>query len=300
MRRDLRTQRRPLPRPLASWLLLWALWLPAPARAQSPEELLKRAQDAFEYGDFKRTTQLLQGVPDGGALGEGDRIEAWRLLGLSNYYLENKTEAENALFGLLKQNPDYQLDPFYVPPAAVSFFDEVRKRNEQYLAPIRERRRARLKALEEEEQLRVEADRRRKEELARPPLPMLVERTTTQSSRLVASLPGGLGQFQNGNVPLGATLGALQLGAAIASIASYGLVEGLRGDNGRFAPAVVERARSADGVKWWAAGAFYLLWLAGAVEAHVNYVPTRVVGETSVPAPPPPGPASASAPAPER
>lgn len=285
MLRDLRQPRRLTLRWMASWLVVLMLAAPRVSLAQGPDDLLKRAQDAFEYGDFKRTTQLLQGVPDGGTLGESDRIEAWRLLGLAYYYLDNKPEAENALFGLLKQNPDYQLDPFYVPPAAVSFFDEVRKRNEQYLAPIRERRRARFKALEEEEQLRADADRRRREELARPALPTLIERTSTQSSRLVAFMPGGLGQFQNGNVPLGATLAALQAGTAIASIASYWLVEGLRGDNGQFASTVIERARTADTVKWWTAGAFYLLWLAGVIEANVHYVPTRVVSETATPAP---------------
>lgn len=271
------------------WLAL--LLASLPAVADTSADLLKRGRDAFEYGDFKRTSDVLAGVPESGELTEAERIEAWRLLGLSHFFLNRIPEADNAFFGLLKQNPDYQLDPFFVPPNAVAFFDDVRKRNEPYLAPIRDRRRARIEALEQEERLRVEADRRRREELSKPTAPMIVERRFQESSRLVALMPLGLGQFQNGRPGLGATVMSTQLVAAATSVGAYWLVEALRGPGGKFAAASYDRAQAADAVKWWSAGLFYALWLAGVIEANVNFVPSRVVGE--LPQPNTPAPARA-------
>jgi HAMP domain-containing protein len=260
------------------------LLLAATARAQSPGELLKRARDAFEYGDYARVVQLTKGMPESGALpDEADRIDAYRLLGLSHYYLRQTAEAEEAFKGLLRQNPDYQLDPFYVPPVAVAFFDDLRKRSEPYLAPIRELRRRRAREELEAELARVEEERRRRAgetptERTERLVPVYVDRLIAENSRFVASLPFGAGQFQNGDPGLGMGLAAGQVLASGLSIAGFAVVEALRDpDTGRYSATNLATARGFDAVKWASAGLFYALWAAGVLEAHLRFVPTRAL-----------------------
>lgn len=286
--------RAPARQPCATFVALAAALLAAlaamVARADSGPDELKRAHDAFEYGDFAKTVELLQGVPDQVALSESERIEAYRLLGLSSFYLHRTAAAQQAMFELLKQDPDYQLDPFYVPPDAVAFFDEVRRRNEPYLAPIRERRRERKQAQAELLARRKEAERRR----AAPVKPVLIERHELRSSALVAWMPFGLGQLQNGSPKLGTALLASEVGAAVVSLGSYLLIEALRSsETGRFSAANYALAQRADTVKWASGGAFYLLWLGGAIEANIDFVPTHDLGETAqLPSAAPLGPLS--------
>lgn len=256
----------------------------AHALAQTPGENLKRARDAFEYGDYARVVQLAKGLPESGALPvEVDRIDAYRILGLSHFYLRQTTEAEQAFLGLLRQNPDYQLDPFYVPPIAVAFFDEIRKRNEPYLAPIRERRNRQVREEQAAERARAEEERRRREAESRPlvvekPVPVYVDRQVLEHSRFVASMPFGLGQFQNGDAGLGVGLLAGQALSGALSVAAFVAIEALRQpDTGRFAGGDLGAARTFDAVKWIGAGLFYLLWAGGAADAHLRFVPSRLV-----------------------
>lgn len=280
---------------VAAWCLVGA----APSQAQPfhPSTELKRARDAFEYGDYARTVAILEPLGDMSILAvESERIDGFKLRGLSHFYLEEPTieesrgQAREAFFGLLKQNPDYELDPFYVPPDAVAFFDMVRAEEEPYLAPIRRARHARLREQELEEQARREAERLRRERMEQlAARPVVIERELLQSSTFVAWMPFGLGQFQNGHVGLGTTLLTLEAGAAATSIVCYWLIEGLRDpETRRFSEGNLRLAQRLDVAKWIGAGLFYALWLAGGIDANWRMVPNRVVRE---------GPATSIAPA---
>lgn len=257
------------------------LSLAVPALAQTATDRLKQARDAFEYGDFDGTVRLLADLPESGLLAlESDRIEAYRLLGLAHFFRGDAREATTAFFGLLKQNPDYALDPFYVPPHAVAFFDRVRKDHEALLSPIRERRRRRLREQELEDQARRAAEERRRQMLTPQQIPDVLEREVALNSRLVAAMPFGLGQFQNGHASLGSGLATLQVATGATSVLAFLAVEGLRDpDTGAFRGANYQTARNLDLVKWIGAAAFYALWLGGAMDANVRFVPRRVVSE---------------------
>ncbi len=260
----------------------------AVARADTAPEVLKEAHDAFEYGDFPKTVSLLKSVPAEQDLSESQRVQAYRMLGLAYFYLHRPADAENAMFELLKQDPDYQLDPFFVPPDAVAFFDQVRRRNEKYLAPIRKLRHERLKAEAEEAKMQALAEEQRRTALTKP---RVLEETVAHSSVLLAWMPFGLGQFQNGSVKLGATFAATEVLAAVVSIGSYLLVDALRSSQThRFSPPNYALAQKLDTAKWASGGAFYLLWLAGAVEANVDFAPDRVLSESELPSAAPAGP----------
>jgi hypothetical protein len=163
-------------------------------RAQTLEDQRKRANDAFQYGDFGAAIQVLSHMDIEGLPTERERIEAYRVLGLSYFYAKKPTpgeatqKAREAFFGLLKQDPDFQLDALFVPPDAIAFFDRIRQEEEPALAPVR-------KIHNELKQKEAEQERIRRE--AQPGKPRIVN--VAVSSQVVALLPFGFGQFQNGS-----------------------------------------------------------------------------------------------------
>jgi hypothetical protein len=262
---------------LAAFLLLC---LSAVARADTAGENLKTARDSFDFGDFASVVRILERETDiEGMQGEADRIEAYRLLGLSHYFLSkpavgpaparpaastdaDRRAARAALFNLLKQNPDYQLDPVFVPPDAVAFFETIRREEEPVLGPIRRYRKA-------------------AEDTPRgPPVPpVVVDHKIAVSSPVVALLPFGLGQFQNGNVGLGVGMAVGQGLGALTSILSFVMVDVLKDpSSNEYKAGNYALANNFYIAQWVGAAVFYGLWIAGAIEASIRYVPERTVG----------------------
>jgi hypothetical protein len=102
----------------------------------SAVEAMNRARVTFEYGDYAQASKLLAALVERGTLESATlRAEAYRLLGLSLFYQGRKGESHRAFLEYLYLEPNAELDPFYVPPAAVSFFDQVKKEAEPRLAP---------------------------------------------------------------------------------------------------------------------------------------------------------------------
>ncbi|HZR08870.1 MAG TPA: hypothetical protein VFA79_09840 [Myxococcales bacterium] len=254
---------------------------PSDEETRAAVEAMNRARVTFEYGDYAQASKLLSALVEAGRFESLQmRAEAYRLLGLSLFYQGRKGEAYSAFLEYLFINPDAELDPFYVPPAAVSFFDQVKKEAEPRLAPLRAQKRA-----EQEAQKRAaaeEAERRRQRELEeeRRRLQQIapsVERRVVQHEFWVTMMPFGLGQLQNGDRKLGIFLATAQLVTGAASAGSAVLIEGLR-DNatGRFdntGPGATQyrTAQRLNVVKWVGAALFYALWAGGAIHAAVNY-----------------------------
>ena len=275
---------------------------PADQERESPSavEAMNRARVTFEYGDYPQASRLLSALVEVGRFESVSlRAEAYRLLGLALFYQGRKGEAYSAFLENLFLDPDAQLDPFYVPPAAVSFFDQVKKEAEPKLAPLRALKRgeqeARLKAASEE------AERRRKRELdeERRRLQQLspsVERRVVQREFWVSVLPFGIGQMQNGDRTLGITLATAQVIAGAASGGSALLIEQLRdastgrfNDHGPGTPPYRTAARL-NVIKWASAGLFYALWAAGAVHAAIHFKPEEQLPDRLLSQPPPPAP----------
>ncbi|HTO97232.1 MAG TPA: tetratricopeptide repeat protein [Myxococcales bacterium] len=260
-------------------------------------DAMNRARVTFEYGDYAQASRLLAALLEAGRFESLQmRAEAYRLLGLSLFYQGRKGEAYSAFLEYLYINPDAELDPFYVPPAAVSFFDQVKKEAEPHLAPLRAQKRA-----EQEAQRRVaaeEAERRRQRELEeeRRRLQQIspsIERRVVQHEFWVTMMPFGIGQFQNGDRTLGTILATSELVAGAASAGSALLIEGLRDnatlrfDNTGTGSTPYKTAQRLDVVKWVGAGVFFALWAAGAVHAALNYkaeeqLPDRILPPDAV------------------
>lgn len=272
---------------------LAVLWSSAALAGVSDD--LKRARENVEYGDYPRAAELALRAAENPAARDPERVEAYRLLGLAQFNLGKKDDARGAFMNLLSVEPDYALDPFFVPPVVVAFFDQVKTDNEVALAQIRERKRL----IREQERLRDE-DRRRflAEEEKRKKLALdemskkaasTVVRRIEERQYWIVWMPFGLGQVQNGDTKAGGILAALQLGSGLVSAGSYTLIEALREGTGRFdqTSGNLNTAERLNVVKWITAGLFYGLWAYGVYDAHQSFQ-SQVVREEIIPLPAPP------------
>jgi hypothetical protein len=261
---------------------------PPPAEDQrelpTAVEAMNRARITYEYGDYPQAARLLSALIEKGRFESPTlRAEAYRLLGLSLFYQGKKGDAYTAFLEYLFLEPSGELDPFYIPPAAVSFFEQVKKEAEPRLAPIRAQR----KAQEDARQKTVveEAERRRQRELEEERRKLLdlapsVEKHVVQHEFWVSVLPFGVGQIQNGDRSLGIGLATAELIAGATSAGSALLIEELRDQTtGKFAnqggnaTTPYRTAQRLDVVKWISAGIFFALWAGGAVHAAIHFQP---------------------------
>jgi tetratricopeptide (TPR) repeat protein len=252
--------------------------------ARSAVDAMNRARNTFEYGDYARASQMLSALVEAGRFETPAlRAEAYRLLGLSLFYQGRKGESYSAFLEYLYLDPDAELDPFYVPPGAVSFFENVKKEAADKLAPIRAQKRGELEA--RKKAAAEEAERRRQRELEDDRKRLLtlqpsVERRVVQREFWVSMMPFGIGQLQNGDRSLGIGLAVAEVIAGASSAGSALLIEELRDsstgkfDNrGQASPYVL--AKRLNVVKWVGAALFYALWAGGAVHAALRYQPEQ-------------------------
>jgi hypothetical protein len=196
-------------------------------------------------------------------------VLAHRLLAVSYYLTGEVAAAETEFVALLGYRPDARLDPLVDPPAAVAFFDRVRRQVEARLGAVRERER------EEERRRQAEEERRRREaEEARQVA--FVERTVVRRPYGLNFVPFGVGQFQNGQAGKGVALLVTESVLAISSIALWSVFQ-YRFPGGRVTPAHEEQA---NWLRWSHVGtgaAFFAVALCGMIDAMVNFRREEVI-----------------------
>ena len=275
---------------LCLWLLAAAPAAPAKAdpapTVQNPSEALRQAKNSFDYGSYEQAAKLAEQLIDTHALERPqDQIEAFRLLGLSRYFEHQPAPARDAFLNLLSLDPDYQLDPFYVPPQAIAFFEGVRTDNQALLQPIRQRRREAQQAL----QLEEEARKKLLTQARAPPEEAKVKLVNVRVERhspAIALLPFGAGQFQNGNPKL--AWGLLVPEAVLGATSVFGYAWYLlhRLPDGNFEPQDYSAALAMRAVQISSGAAFFGLWAFGAGEALWHFNSTVTVREEDAPAQP--------------
>ena len=203
-------------------------------------------------------------------------LESRKYYAASLLFMGAKEEARAQFRLLLLQEPEYALDPLAFPKEVVALFDSVKESVRQELAKQREDEQNR--ALEAERRVRATEQLRRANLLR---LTQLAEQQSlvVQNSRWIASVPFGVGQFQNGDRGLGVAL-AMSQGLAVAtSVVSFIGWQNVADDN----PTLAERDDTAQVERLWrttnivAFSSFAVLALAGIIDAHVRFVPGRVV-----------------------
>lgn len=250
-----------------------ALALP-PRAAWADADTLKNAENTFEYGNYARSCELAESLLAAHQLtGERDLVAAYRIAGLSNFFLGRLAAARQQFVALLSVDPDYAMDPFLVPPAAVAFFDGVKRDNESLLAPIRERR----KAMAEQQRLADEARRRLMEENLmhqfEPNQPTLVK-TVSVHPWAANFVPFGVGQFQEDRAGMGVLFAGTQLIGLGAAAGCFAKIESLRDPHGLFAQADYGTAKNLATAKWAGLGLFMASAVLGIADSIWNYQAT--------------------------
>jgi tetratricopeptide (TPR) repeat protein len=203
--------------------LLVSLALLAPSTALADEfDQFAGGKNAFESGEYEvavtRFEELLNSEPRNPAL----ILETHKFLAVSYLFIGNQVEAEANFLKLLTLSPEFELDPMVFPIEVVDFFTEIKQKNDERLAEL-----ARVRAAEEAARRKAEEEARQ-EELAKLARTYYLERSREENSLLVALMPLGAGQFQNGHTVKGALFlsGELLLGAT--AMTTYFLHESLR------------------------------------------------------------------------
>lgn len=258
-----------------------------PALAAGSTEQLSLAKYNFENGRYDEARRIAEGLLERNLLGRNeDLIEANRIAGLCWFYSQDlersaaRRRAERYFYSLLLLDPDYELDPFFTPPAAVQFFDQIRKANEPELAPIRDQRRKARAALEAEAEARRLALARRQGMSVRE-----IQKIDLREA-VVTFLPLGAGQFQNGQKTLGFVFASVQGAAAVGALGTWLAYEGERVRGDEFDNDV--RARNLRTANWIFLGTFGAAWAASAIHAWATFQPEVVLDVETTPLGAPP------------
>jgi tetratricopeptide (TPR) repeat protein len=258
---------------------LLLLFVASVARA-APLDDLRAAEHAYIYGDYRLVIDSVRPLVEPNILlaAATDQVRAYELLGLAHFYLGEKDEARKAFERLIRLDPEHRLDPLVVPPAAIDFYDKIQS---GLAGELRAEREA------------FERRRREEEEAKRRANTVEIQREYRRNSKLVAVMPFGIGQFQNGDVALGATFLASELAAIGLSVGFFVAVEDLRQTDGRVAHADLPRAESMQRAQLISGGAAVGLMILGAAHALLTFKDETTVQERTIR----PGPGPAGAPA---
>jgi hypothetical protein len=255
----------------------------APAARADASADLEKAHNAYVARQYDEAEMRLRALLDAktGTLVDPDKVADARMYLAATLLAEKKNEEANALLEqLLVDRPDYQPDPLRVSLEAIDALTDARTRIRDKLAALQ----AEKVRKAQEEKAKVESERL-KQQIR---LEQLQELASTEiivhtNSRLLAMVPFGAGQFQNGQTALGWTFllseGALAIGSAISAGFWYYYVQqeqaGVNAMNG-----------TAKGYRdlafgWSVAGdamfgGLALVALIGVVHAQLTFVPETV------------------------
>jgi TolA-binding protein len=183
---------------------------------------------------------------------------------------------------MILEDPSFEPDPLGFPGDVINTFFDVRGQLQEKI------RQAALSAaqLEAERRARAAEERRRQDAwLARVKQMATEEKITVRNNRLVAFLPFGVGQFQNGDAVLGWTFLVTEAACVIGSgitVPMYSYARGRAeeearaGDLERKAQLYQDHADNIRTVNLSFVGALAVLAVTGVVQANLSYVPETV------------------------
>jgi hypothetical protein len=253
----------------------------APDRpVENPTERLDRAERAFQNGNFRRTTRLLEPAlePTAAFDDEDSRVRARELLGVGFYFeAQQRTkgdgEADDLMeksreqfLELLRERPDYELDSLIFPEGAVEIFESVKREHSDELSEIRAAREATGGAVS-----------------SGGTEPIYIEREVDRNLFLWNFVPGGTGQFQNRDTVKGVLFGTGQLVTIGVHTFGFFRIQSLcnpesncqRRTDGTLTPEL-ERAYRWRSAQYFAWGGFGLLYAVSVADALLNYTPREV------------------------
>lgn len=255
----------------------------APALAQGRADL-EKARAAYHARNYAEAEERLLSLtnPETGVKELTLLSQARMYLGAVLLAQGKREQAVDVFEKLILEDPPFEPDPLGYPTDVVNTFIDVR-------VQLQERIRQAVQnaaKLEAEKRARAAEEKRRYEEWLNTIKAMAMEeKITVRRSRLVACMPFGAGQLQNGNLLLGFTL----FGAQAALVAGTAITvpmnvyarrraeeEARSGDLEGKASVYDQRADDIRTVNLSLAGGFALLAVVGIVEANLAFVPEKV------------------------
>ncbi|HEY3360144.1 MAG TPA: hypothetical protein VGQ83_43230 [Polyangia bacterium] len=263
-------------------VLTWvALLVPLATAAQGldPVSQFNAGRRAYEKKEYARALGYIRPLLYPNILlgAEEQIVDAHRVLGVSRFMTDDREAAKREFVSLLGYRPDYVLDPGADPPAAVSFFETVKRELDERARAARER------------QQREEERRRIEEALARRPVvyvdrTQVLERVVDRRARWPHFLPFGYGQFENGQRHKGWAFLGGQAALAATSLTAFTLFEANQGHWSPNDKSTIDALRT---VQIAAGGAFFAVAIWGILDAIV-YAPPRETVTVKEPRPAPP------------
>jgi tetratricopeptide (TPR) repeat protein len=272
------------------WVRAWALRLAlalgavALARPALADDLMdfEKARALYEKRNYTGAVAAFQAMVGTDPPRVTDhllQLESRKYLGASLLFLGREEAARLQFRLLITQEPNYKLDPLAFPKDVVSLFARAQTDVQVELRVARE---ADQKARAERERLQQEAAEQERANLQRLVSMAGEAETERHNSRLVASLPFGVGQFQNGHKNMGVALAVLESVAAVTSVATYFGHQLIADD--RPGQEDLNETRQAEAI--WrktniaSFSVFMALAVFGVIDAHVRFVPSRITSRT--------------------
>ena len=243
---------------------------PADNFPRDPAARVERAEEAFRNSDYEVLRPLLEPLFESGQTVEPPALEvrARKLLGLALYFEAQQVtdadrrrllldSAEEQFLELLRKEPDESLNPLLYPASVVELFEAVKKEHAAEL-----------------DELRAERDESPNGSADQGLQTVYIEREVIRRNYAVNFFPFGLGQFQNGEAFKGTFFASTQVAALGLNVASYWMIESLRGADGFFEPGT---GQAADQARQWritqyvGIGVFAGLYAWSIIDALLDY-----------------------------
>jgi tetratricopeptide (TPR) repeat protein len=262
----------------AAFFSLFFALVPAVAKAGDIEDF-ETARSAYEARDYERAVIYFEALVGGDVPRLASLAlvaEARKYLGAAYLFVGRRDAARQQFERLLREEPDYILDPLRFPIDVQELFDSVRERL------TLERQQAQERAALEERATRAEERARALVDFAEEEVTIAVP-----NSRWLALFPFGVGQFENGDDGLGwafllseAVLAGTAIGAMIwwQDLSIFANRAQLAGDASSIREAN-QLLEAAFVLHWSAIGTLSAMVIAGIVEAQIRFVPARTVRE---------------------
>ncbi len=184
-------------------------------------------------------------------------------------------EAILPLRAALTENPTMGTpDSLTFPPPLISLFLKVRR---EFADAIKAEEKKRLEALERQAKKAKDAEEAEQRRVAKLQELAGSETLVLKNDRFVASLPFGIGQYQNGNSTLGTVFllsEAALLGTAIGAVAVYNYQYTLLDREDLRKEDIGRNAGVARTVSIFGFYGFVAVAAGGIAEAHINFVPS--------------------------
>ncbi len=213
--------------PVLACLAFTVLILAWPSKTRAEDYAyasFERAKNAYDAGEYKEAASRFDVLLKEGQKNPALLFECHKFIAVSYLFVGDKEKAEHHFNELLNIAPDYSLDPMIFPIEVVDFFLEVKQKNKKQLEALA------IARAEEEKIRKKEEEKKQQSEFEKLRRNVYLQRTSQKNSLIVAFIPFGAGQFQNGDKIKGALFLSGELFLTAAAITTYFLHDGLRRD----------------------------------------------------------------------